>query len=179
MIPGYPAPGMLAALALARWYRHADMRHSPWLLSTHHSWSEGTQERHKNRANMSRDHREAVCAQTASRSPDSTFWGASRLFLRCIGPRRPICIRILRCTSTGCAVGEFKIGRSGGRRSCALGPDRLGHTRAFRLGTRAKFKPRVLWLTNLEARPHNSIFQSPSLAPRQPSAGRGHPAKRR
>eukprot|EP00962_Isochrysis_galbana_P054607 scaffold26215_cov107-Isochrysis_galbana.AAC.4 len=70
-------------------------------------------------------------------------------------------MRILRCTCTGCAVGEFKIiGRSGVRRSSALGPDRLGHARAFRLGTRTKLKPPVLWLTNLEGgqRPHNSIF---------------------
>eukprot|EP00962_Isochrysis_galbana_P026157 scaffold8100_cov117-Isochrysis_galbana.AAC.10 len=29
--------------------------------------------------------------------------------------------------------GEFKVGRSGVRRSSALGPDRLGHARAFRL----------------------------------------------
>eukprot|EP00962_Isochrysis_galbana_P007180 scaffold1932_cov162-Isochrysis_galbana.AAC.3 len=83
-------------------------------------------------------------------------------------------------TCTGCAVGEFKIGRSGVRRSSALGPDRLGHdARAFRLGTRTKFKPPVLWLTNMEARPHNSIYPSPSPAPRQPSGGRGHAAKRR
>eukprot|EP00962_Isochrysis_galbana_P031223 scaffold10167_cov106-Isochrysis_galbana.AAC.2 len=100
----------------------------------------------------------AVCAQTASRSPDSTFWAASRLFLRCIGPRRPICMRVLHCTCTGCAVGEFKVGRSGVRRSSALGPDRLGHARTFRLGTRTKFKRPVLWSTNLEARPHNSMY---------------------
>eukprot|EP00962_Isochrysis_galbana_P026074 scaffold8060_cov110-Isochrysis_galbana.AAC.3 len=44
-------------------------------------------------------------------------------------------------TCTECAVGEFKIGRSGVRRSSALGPDRLGHARTFRLGTQTKFKP--------------------------------------
>eukprot|EP00962_Isochrysis_galbana_P022356 scaffold6694_cov101-Isochrysis_galbana.AAC.2 len=66
---------------------------------------------------------------------------------------------ILRCTCTGCAVGEFKVGRSGVlSKSSALGPDKLGHARAFRLGTRNKLKPSVLWLTNLEARPHNSMY---------------------
>eukprot|EP00962_Isochrysis_galbana_P006187 scaffold1672_cov101-Isochrysis_galbana.AAC.1 len=69
-------------------------------------------------------------------------------------------MRILRCTCTGCVVGDFKVRRSGVRKSSALGPDRLrlGHARAFRLGTRTKLKPPVLWLTNLEARPHSSMY---------------------
>eukprot|EP00962_Isochrysis_galbana_P054313 scaffold25830_cov101-Isochrysis_galbana.AAC.2 len=29
---------------------------------------------------------------SARRRPDSTFWGPSRLFLHCMGPRRPICM---------------------------------------------------------------------------------------
>eukprot|EP00962_Isochrysis_galbana_P025760 scaffold7963_cov116-Isochrysis_galbana.AAC.24 len=74
------------------------LAYCPHITPVRSSCSEGTEERHQNRANMSRGHREAVCAQTASRSPDSTFWGASRLFLRCTGPMRPIFMRILRCT---------------------------------------------------------------------------------
>eukprot|EP00962_Isochrysis_galbana_P024186 scaffold7395_cov95-Isochrysis_galbana.AAC.3 len=105
--------------------------------------------------------------------------------------RRPICMRIYSAapaqgTQDAQLVSlNLKIGRSGVRRSSGLGPDRLGHARAFRLGTRTKFKPPVLWLTNLEARPHNSIYishhrQQPApAAPRQPSGGRGHAAKGR
>eukprot|EP00962_Isochrysis_galbana_P014160 scaffold4035_cov132-Isochrysis_galbana.AAC.6 len=78
----YPTQKQKSTVGHTDSHRHADMRHTVL---------EGTQEqeRHQNRANTSRDHREAVCAQTASRSPDSTFWGASRLFLRCIGALAP------------------------------------------------------------------------------------------
>jgi hypothetical protein len=128
---------------------------------------------------MSRDDREAVRDQTASRSPASTLSVANWHFLRCIGARLYGCMHIRRRTCTGCAIHEFEIRRSKACRRFALGSDRLGCARAVGLGARPSFKPAVLWLTYQEAWPQNSMYQPPLREPRQPSGGIRHAAKRR